>query len=219
MLAHAKDSIRKSRPELKRVTIAGDFRRGCELVRDLAIVAETTRVANTSDPPAADGLQIRLSDRKHFGAALLFATGSAAHIEELRALAAEEGMRLEADGLHEGRTLIGGDEADIYRALGLPFIDPELREVMVVLLLVGWMTMSPAQGETSAHLGASLAYTRAHCSCCCPAKGAPRCAEAVRWVYVVYWRGLRRCRRTRRLNASSMRTISSNSVDALAVNE
>jgi DNA polymerase (family 10) len=58
----------------------------------------------------------------------LFATGSAAHIEQLRTLAAEKEMRLEADGLHKGRTLIAGEEAEIYRALGLPFIDPELRE-------------------------------------------------------------------------------------------
>jgi DNA polymerase (family X) len=127
LLAHAKDSIRRSQPELKRVTIAGDFRRGCELVGDLAIVAETPKVSKTSKP-AADGLQIRLSDREHFGATLLFATGSAAHIEQLRTLAAEKEMRLEADGLHKGRTLIAGDEAEIYRALGLPFIDPELRE-------------------------------------------------------------------------------------------
>jgi len=28
LLAHAKDSLRKARPELKRVTVAGDFRRG-----------------------------------------------------------------------------------------------------------------------------------------------------------------------------------------------
>jgi len=35
---------------------------------------------------------------------------------------------LEADGLHKGRSLIAGEEAEIYRALGLPFIDPELRE-------------------------------------------------------------------------------------------
>lgn len=128
LLAHAKDSIRKSRPELKRVTIAGDFRRGCELVGNLTIIAEAPKVGKASEPSAADGLQIRLSDRKHFGAALLFATGSAAHIEKLQALAAEKGMRLEADGLHKGRTLIAGDEANIYRALGLPFIDPELRE-------------------------------------------------------------------------------------------
>src|SRR4051794_31736351 len=127
LLAHAKDSIRKSRPELKRVTIAGDFRRGCELVGDLAIVAEAAKPDKTSTP-SADGLQIRVSDRKHFGAALLFATGSAGHIEQLQALAAEKGLRLDADGLHKGRTLIAGEEAEIYRALGLPFIDPELRE-------------------------------------------------------------------------------------------
>lgn len=127
LLAHAQDSIRKSRPELKRVTIAGDFRRGCELVGDLAIVAEAANSDKTWMPPA-EGLQVRVSDRKHFGATLLFATGSAAHIERLRTLAAEKEMRLEADGLHKGRTLIAGDEAEIYRALGLPFIDPELRE-------------------------------------------------------------------------------------------
>ncbi|WLB24056.1 PHP domain-containing protein [Bradyrhizobium japonicum] len=127
LLAQAKDSIRKSRPELKRVTIAGDFRRGCELVGDLAIVAEAAKPDKTSTP-SADELQIRVSDRKHFGVALLFATGSATHIEQLRALAAEKGMRLQPDGLHKGRTLIAGEEADIYRALGLPFIDPELRE-------------------------------------------------------------------------------------------
>lgn len=127
LLAHAKDSIRKTRPELKRVTITGDFRRGCELVGDLAIVAEAAKPDKTSTP-SADGLQIHLSDRKHFGASLLFATGSAAHVEQLQALAAEKGMRLESDGLHKGRTLIAGEEAEIYRALGLPFIDPELRE-------------------------------------------------------------------------------------------
>ncbi|MGY4330812.1 histidinol phosphatase-like PHP family hydrolase [Bradyrhizobium sp. LB7.2] len=77
---------------------------------------------------AGDGLQVRLSDRKHFGAALLFATGSAAHVEQLQALAVKKGVRLETDGLHKGRTLIASGEIEIYRALGLPFIDPELRE-------------------------------------------------------------------------------------------
>ncbi|WP_050631497.1 DNA polymerase/3'-5' exonuclease PolX [Bradyrhizobium viridifuturi] len=128
LLAHAKASLRKSQPELKRITIAGDFRRGCELVGDLTIVAEAPKGAKALKRSPADGLQIRLSDREHFGAALLVATGSSAHIEQLQALAAEKGLRLDADGLHKGRTLIAGDEADIYRALGLPFIDPELRE-------------------------------------------------------------------------------------------
>jgi DNA polymerase (family 10) len=62
LLAHAKDSIEKTRPELNRVTIAGDFRRGCELVGDLAFVAEAAKPDKTSTP-SADGLQIRVSDR------------------------------------------------------------------------------------------------------------------------------------------------------------
>jgi DNA polymerase (family 10) len=37
-------------------------------------------------------------------------------------------MALEPDGLHKGRSVIAAKEEDIYRALGLPFIEPELRE-------------------------------------------------------------------------------------------
>src|SRR6478752_6685013 len=43
LLAHAKDSLRKARPELKRVTVAGDFRRGCELVGELMIVRRSAQ--------------------------------------------------------------------------------------------------------------------------------------------------------------------------------
>ncbi|MGY4330914.1 DNA polymerase/3'-5' exonuclease PolX [Bradyrhizobium sp. LB7.2] len=59
LLAHAKESLRKSQPELKRVTIAGDFRRGCELVGDLTIVAEDFEADETSKASGADGLQVR----------------------------------------------------------------------------------------------------------------------------------------------------------------
>jgi DNA polymerase (family X) len=37
-------------------------------------------------------------------------------------------MKLEADGLRMGRRLVAVKEEDIYDALGLPFIEPELRE-------------------------------------------------------------------------------------------
>lgn len=128
LLNHATDALQKARPELKRLTIAGDFRRGCELVADLAIVAEAPR--GGSEPHLLDsgGLQVHLTDRKHFGAALLHATGSTAHLEQLRALAGKKKMRLEQDGLHTGRSVIASTEEDVYRALGLPFIEPEVRE-------------------------------------------------------------------------------------------
>ncbi len=126
LLDHAKDSLRAATPQLKRLTIAGDFRRGCELVRDLSIVVETPAPGERN--MKSGGLQIHVTDRKHFGAALLQATGSADHLQGLRDLAERKSMRLDKDGLHKGRTVVAATEEDIYRALGLPFIEPELRE-------------------------------------------------------------------------------------------
>src|SRR3954452_18268017 len=101
LLSHAKDSLRKARPELKRVTIAGDFRRGCELVGEPPIGAEAAKIEKAANASAADGLQIRLSDRNHFGAALLHATGSSEHLDQLREIATKNKMTLEEDGLHK----------------------------------------------------------------------------------------------------------------------
>lgn len=128
LLEHAREALQKAQPGLRNVAVAGDFRRGCELVADLALVAEAP---DLEDGPAvldSSGLKVHLTDRKHYGASLLQATGSAEHLERLRTLARKKGMRLEADGLHNGRSLVAGKEEDIYRALGLPFIEPELRE-------------------------------------------------------------------------------------------
>ncbi|KRR07678.1 hypothetical protein [Bradyrhizobium valentinum] len=65
-----------------------------------------------------------MADRKHLGALLLQATGSADHLEGLRSLADTKGMRLEVHGLHKGRTVIAAKEEDIYRALGFPSSNP-----------------------------------------------------------------------------------------------
>jgi DNA polymerase (family 10) len=128
LLQHAKAAVERTQPELRNVTVAGDLRRGCELVADLALVAEAPRPEKKPAAPDSSGLKIYVSDRKHFGAALLHATGSPEHLEQLRALAEKSGMRLDPDGLHKGRSVVAAKEADIYRALGLPFIEPELRE-------------------------------------------------------------------------------------------
>jgi DNA polymerase (family 10) len=128
LLDHARTLLAKARPDLKHVTIAGDFRRGCELVADLAIVAEASKREDAPAPPARSGLKVLISDKKHFGATLLKATGSTKHLEQLQALAELKGMKLETDGLRIGRRLVAANENDIYDALGLPFIEPELRE-------------------------------------------------------------------------------------------
>jgi DNA polymerase (family 10) len=128
LLEHAKETLQKAQPGLRNVAVAGDFRRGCELVADLALVAEAPVLESGPAILNSSGLKVHLTDRKHFGASLLQATGSVEHLDRLRSLAEAKGMRLEAVGLHKGRSLVAGKEEDIYRALGLPFIEPELRE-------------------------------------------------------------------------------------------
>jgi DNA polymerase (family 10) len=128
LLEHAQVSLAKASPDLKRITVAGDFRRGCELVADLALVAEAAKAEDTPAAFNSSGLRVHVTDRKHFGATLLHVTGSTEHLNQLRTLAERKGMTLQADGLRKGRRLVAAKEEDIYDALGLPFIEPELRE-------------------------------------------------------------------------------------------
>jgi DNA polymerase (family 10) len=117
-------------PEVNRIAPAGDFRRGCELVTDLSLVAETKRLDGpVQRPKPSSQLSVWLTDKKRYGATLLVATGSGAHLDELSAIASLKGMTLSEDGLRKGEELVAGrTEEEIYEALGLPFIAPELRE-------------------------------------------------------------------------------------------
>jgi DNA polymerase (family 10) len=75
------------------------------------------------------GLSVHLTDHRHYGATLLHATGSAQHLDALRALAAGKKLVLDEQGLRGGGKVIASkSEHTIYAALGLPFIEPELRE-------------------------------------------------------------------------------------------
>jgi DNA polymerase (family 10) len=122
-------SLRRSHPELTRIAPAGDFRRGSELVSDLALVAETSALSGIEMIDLAEGARVWLADRRHYGVALVLATGSSEHIEELQSLAERRGLRLDERGLYRGQQLVDCvDEKDVYAALDLPFIEPELRE-------------------------------------------------------------------------------------------
>jgi DNA polymerase (family X) len=125
LLRHAAERLERVEG-IKRVAVAGDLRRGYELVGELALVAEADA------PPvstSAGELKVYTTDSGHFGASLLQATGSAAHLEALRAFAKGKGYRLDARGLWKPRKLIASaSEEDIYAKLGLQFIPPELRE-------------------------------------------------------------------------------------------
>jgi len=87
------------------------------------------------------GLQVdlRVVPRRSFGAAWVYFTGNKEHNVALRQRAIERGLRLseyglfrggdvEAEGPFAGKLVAGKEEKQIYAALDLPWIPPELRE-------------------------------------------------------------------------------------------
>jgi DNA polymerase (family 10) len=91
--------------------------------------------------PRGVQIDLRVVPRDSFGAALQYFTGSKEHNVRLRGRARDLGLSLNEYGLHRmstaanaeptvdrSRSLAGRTEADVYRALGLPLIPPEIRE-------------------------------------------------------------------------------------------
>ncbi len=79
------------------------------------------------------GLQvdIRTLDKKSFGAALQYFTGSKAHNVALRDRAKRMGLKISEYGVFKEKGekwVVGTREEDVYRSVGLPWIPPELRE-------------------------------------------------------------------------------------------
>lgn len=140
-------------PTLTALSIAGSLRRSKEVVKDIDLVGSTDEpdavmAAFQSLPVAArvinrgptkstigvgSGLQVdlRLVAPAEYPYALLHFTGSAEHNTALRGLAKDRGLKLNEYGLWRGdERLPASSERDIYAALGLAEIPPELREAM-----------------------------------------------------------------------------------------
>jgi DNA polymerase (family X) len=129
LLEGAERHLREAKAGITRITPAGEFRRGCELVGKLTLVAEVKALKEARRTiTASDQLTVHLSDARHYGVTLLHATGSEGHLDGLRALAGQRGMLLDERGLRRGRGTLAASEEGIYAALGLQFIPPELRE-------------------------------------------------------------------------------------------
>jgi DNA polymerase (family 10) len=127
LLEGAKENLEKSFLGLGRIEIAGDLRRASELVGDLSLVAEQPNAKESS--LQFGELAVHVVEPDHFGAAWLFTTGSEAHLAQLQKIASKKGLKLERDGLYRHDKLIAAkSEKEIYEALGLQFIAPELRE-------------------------------------------------------------------------------------------
>ena len=74
-------------------------------------------------------VDLRVVPAESFGAALNYFTGSKDHNVTLRRIAIERHLKLNEYGVFRGDTAVAGKtEEDVYAALGLPYIPPELRE-------------------------------------------------------------------------------------------
>jgi DNA polymerase (family 10) len=126
----------RAEPAAQRVEVAGPVRRWCEVVDHLAlavasdapdardvIAARLARYPLVTSVERGAPLIARLADGSRcdvhvapparFGWAWIVATGSPEHVAQLAA---------------RGAPPDGADEADVYRALGLPLVPPELRD-------------------------------------------------------------------------------------------
>ena len=138
----------------KRVVVVGSLRRRRETIGDIdilcqagqrkagAIIAAFTAADAVTKVLAkgstkgsvivAGGTQVdlRVVPAKSFGAAMQYFTGSKEHNIALREIAQRAKLKLNEYGLftESGKQVAGKDEEGIYRALGLAWVPPELRE-------------------------------------------------------------------------------------------
>jgi DNA polymerase (family 10) len=91
------------------------------------LASGTTR----SSARLASGIQadLRVVPKESYGAALHYFTGSKAHNIAVRKLGIARGLKVNEYGLWRGEKRVAGEtEESVYAAVGLPYIEPELRE-------------------------------------------------------------------------------------------
>ncbi len=136
-----------------RLEIAGSARRWTETCKDLDLIATTDDAAGLVEALATHGLSaesrrggdvaasvlthaglkvdLRIGTEETFGNLLQHFTGSAEHNVELRERALQRGYSVSEHGVAEveGKKVHRfPEEAGVYELLGLPYIEPELRE-------------------------------------------------------------------------------------------
>jgi DNA polymerase (family 10) len=143
-------------PGVERAEIAGSVRRHREVIRDVDVVAACrddpasvatsfTRTAGVKSAVGAGGASVSITfvDGTHFdlycttpeqfGLTLWRATGNDAHVGRVAELLVAQGFVIEGEelrGQRDGRVIRVPDEAALYRAAGLAYVPPELREGM-----------------------------------------------------------------------------------------
>lgn len=138
---------------VERISLAGSIRRKKESIGDVDILVTSREPLKVMDfftglPQVkrvlakgktkstvvlTNNLQVdvRVVGERSFGSALQYFTGSKQHNIRLRELALKKNWKLSEYGLFNKKTkekIAGENEEDVYKALGLTLIEPELRE-------------------------------------------------------------------------------------------
>jgi DNA polymerase (family 10) len=151
-LAEKIAAVLGAQPGVTATAVAGSIRRRKETVKDVDIVVAAAEPAAVAEAVAglpgvesvlgqgptkttvklANGMNmdVRAVNPDKFAAALHHFTGSKEHHVKLRGLAKDKGLKINEYGVETagGERLAVADEAALYRALGLAYIEPELRE-------------------------------------------------------------------------------------------
>src|SRR3990167_772070 len=172
--------------EIKKIDIAGSVRRRKETIKDidilvigknkekimdyftsLPVVSRILAKGHTkSSVVLTNNMQadLRVLDPKNYGAALNYFTGSKEHNVRLRQIAIKKGYKFSEYGLFNRKTnryIAGKTEQEVYKKLGLKYVEPELRESMGELdleinkRLPRLITLKDIKGDLHSHTKAT----------------------------------------------------------------
>ncbi|MBI5418682.1 MAG: DNA polymerase/3'-5' exonuclease PolX [Deltaproteobacteria bacterium] len=159
-------SIRRWKDTIQDIDVLGTGKNPDAIMKAftrLPIVQEVLEHGTTkSSVRTAEGVQVdlRVVEPDSFGAALQYFTGSKAHNIKLREMASRRGLKINEYGIFresDGKKIGGRDEGDVYSALGLPFVPPELREDMGEIeaaqegKLPALLTLAEIRGDLHVH--------------------------------------------------------------------